>query len=73
MAKILVNRPERWERVNSEDDEEITQRFKVFGGWLVMTYFKFERTSFLSGALYRDDQYAIAQSFVPDPNHEWEI
>lgn len=73
MAKILVNRPEKWERVNDEDDEEITQRLKVFGGWLVITHFEFERTSVSSSTLQTDDQYAISQSFVPDPSHEWEI
>jgi hypothetical protein len=60
----------RWERINDENDVEITQRLKVFGGWVILTtrYFKqgfstcCERT-----------QCSITQCFVPDPNHEWEV
>jgi hypothetical protein len=48
-----------WEEIGSDRDNEYTKRLKVFGGWLVLTTVSFDR-------------YLITQSFVPDPNHEWE-
>lgn len=63
----------RWERINSEADEEITQRLKVFGGWLVLTTVVMEEVATAAAEYgpYRDDISVIAQSFIPDSKHEW--
>ena len=61
MAKVLVNKPENWEQVNDENDDEVTHRLKVFGGWLVIT------------KIFWNNDCSISQSFIPDPKHKWEI
>lgn len=62
----------KWETVPS--DGENLERLKVHGGWLVKTY---------SDVMHRNDDYGdrmqsgwdwrVAMTFVPDPNHEWEL
>lgn len=66
----------KWERINSKKDLEITQRLKVYGGWLVLTSIKMSDvvTSISNYSTYcKSDLYTVTQTFVPDPNHEWEI
>lgn len=41
------------------------QRAKVFGGWIVYSY----NFRCIGG----NDCMSEAMTFVPDPNHEWEI
>jgi hypothetical protein len=36
-------------------------RLKIYGGWLVCA------------AMYNDENNNLVMSFVPDPNHEWEL
>lgn len=65
---------QKWERVNSPEDTEITQRLKVYGGWVVLTTSVDKKvTGAVSqyGNVYSNDRATIAQCFVPDPNHEW--
>jgi hypothetical protein len=57
---------DEWERiVDSEYDNAgfLTERLKVFGGWMVIN---------LS---WDDNKHTESQSsiFVPDPNHEWSL
>lgn len=38
-------------------------RTKVFGGWLVKAYI----------VSHDGSDYSLAMTFVPDPNHEWDL
>lgn len=63
-----------WEQIGSDEDLQVTERLRVFGGWLVLTSIVFRQIAI--GGNYetkREDQYTITQTFVPDPNHEWKI
>ena len=64
-----------WEMVNDEKDLEKTQRLRVFGGWLIITTIRYNSNGVIGsmGRYYTEPQCALSQTFVPDPNHEWEI
>ena len=47
----------KWEDVGKGHETRL-ERMKVFGGWIVRTYYIGE---------------AVALCFLPDINHEWEI
>jgi hypothetical protein len=66
---------EKWEQINSDDDDtgEVTQRLKVHGGWLVLTYISFEQVAMSTYESIREEQYTSSQCFIPDPNHEWKL
>lgn len=59
----------KWEEIDNNH-----QRAKVFGGWLVKT---FEDVYHGRGRFGNDMQegwdWRVAMTFVPDPNHEWEV
>jgi len=52
----------RWEQIHVSNFQRITERAKVFGGWIVCDW------TAVSG--HSGTQSMV---FVPDPNHEWEI
>jgi hypothetical protein len=52
-----------WEKIHGKDQTGVTtERLKVPGGWLV-------RSIYWRGV--HEGGGGIAQSFIPDPNHEW--
>ncbi len=55
-----------WESITSFDDSSITKRLKVHGGWLVLNYAT-------STEYFWDKKISQCMSFLPDPNHKWEI
>lgn len=58
---------EKWEQMNVDPDwaYQTTRRLKVIGGWLVET----SGTTPVSSV----SEINVAVTFIPDPNHEWEI
>lgn len=56
-----------WEQIDAHH-----QRVKVFGGWLVKAFEDVMHVSDESGK-YSGYDWRIAMTFVPDPNHEWEL
>lgn len=55
-----------WELIQPKDFNYPNSRVKVIGGWLVNCYYQFA---------HYPDQFGLTMTttFVPDPNHEWEI
>jgi hypothetical protein len=64
---------EKWEQINSDVNHKVTQRLKVFGGWLVLTYINFEQVAMSTYDSSRETQCTSSQCFIPDPNHEWKL
>ena len=63
---------EYWEIINENSQgqsADITERLKVFGGWIVRSGEAYKNPGFVA------DQVGMSMSmcFVPDPNHEWQL
>lgn len=41
--------------------EETTERVKVFGGWIVKNFHKY------------DNMFSESMVFIPDPDHKWSL
>ncbi|HQK99447.1 MAG TPA: hypothetical protein PK090_01675 [Smithellaceae bacterium] len=54
-----------WERLKDIDPHVQTSRLKVPGGWLVRSVVKYD-TAEGTGC-------AVDQTFVSDPNHDWDL
>ena len=62
-----------WESVESHI-RIITMRTKIFGGWLVKSYENVGYTTLNStDTKLKDSDWRISLTFVPDPNHEWNL
>lgn len=63
-----------WEEIKHENDFHLI-RARVFGGWLVIaecdTLTGIQRGSYIEQE--KGHQFRQTMTFVPDPNHEWNI
>lgn len=64
-----------WDEIN-HDNGFILRRAKVFGGWLVNSLLDgCTPTRYSNGYIEneRSHEWRSSLTFVPDPNHEWDL
>lgn len=59
--------------MNWEQIDNLHQRAEVYGGWLVKAYEEVSTFSDDGRLLHQGYDFRIAITFVPDPQHVWEI
>lgn len=60
-----------WECIHASENNDVTWRAPVFGGWIVRHQDEYERS--IPDHYNTDHVMTFSMVFVPDPNHEWNI
>ena len=53
----------KWEKLDDGQSDSDSHRLKVPGGWIIRTVSK----------TFSRESLNVAQTFVPDPKHDWNI
>jgi hypothetical protein len=65
----------KWENIPHDNGFHL-RRAKTFGGWLIAAISDVNTVISESSGFYNNEQgheFRTAITFVPDPNHEWEL